>query len=57
MYGCDPASAERGTIEINVDKETLSNQVLKPPGVEVPPNLAKKASRVQAGSTAEIPPK
>jgi hypothetical protein len=57
IAGCDPASAEYGTVEIASDTPTLTEEILKPPGVEVPPRLAKKAVQPPTGPTAVIPSK
>jgi hypothetical protein len=57
VAGCDPASAEYGTVEIASDTPTLTEEILKPPGVEVPPRLAKKAVQPPTGPTAVIPSK
>lgn len=57
MAGCDPNAAEQGKIEIPVDEKTLTNQILTPPGAEVPPALAKKAAQLESGSGATAPSK
>jgi hypothetical protein len=57
LCGCDPASAERGTIEVNTDRPTLSDQILKPPGVAVPPNVARRGSQPRSGDAVDVPSK
>ena len=57
VCGCDPASAERGTIEVNSDRPTLSDQILKPPGVAVPPNVARRGSQPKSGDAVDVPSK
>jgi hypothetical protein len=55
MCGCDPASAERGTIEVNTDKGSLSEQILKPPGIPVPPKAARRGAPPPSGNAAGVP--
>jgi hypothetical protein len=57
LGGCDPASAERGTIEVNTDRPTLSGQILKPPGVAVPPDVARRGSQPRSGDAVDVPSK